>query len=237
MLRVIANLWLGSMALGLVLVGSTSCGDVNIRDGMTAGYESCQSYDNQFHFKVLIPPWKYNREFRCDNCIDGTCIGTWNPTDRYVWVVSDVPFVNYDSEIITSMDVEYVTGSTANLVSALIATEGVGLPGSNATYMGDAATYPREIFPDFEGSLPGHELLWRQDRSFEGNLFNWYRRDVFLQGAAGRVYHLKFFSIESLDKPEFDKLVSTFREGIADDGGENCPVQDGHDPSIPNQDC
>ena len=127
MLRVIANLWLGSMALGLVFVGTAACGDVNIRDGMTAGYESCQSYDSQFHFKVLIPPWKYNKEYRCSQCTDGICTGLWNPTGRYVWVVSDVPFVNYDSEIITSMDVEYVTGSTANLVSALVATEGVGV--------------------------------------------------------------------------------------------------------------
>ncbi len=237
MYRVIAKLRLGTVALGLVLVASMSCGDVNIRDGMTAGYVTCQSIDNQFHFEVLVPPWKYNKEYRCSQYTGGLCTGTWNATGRYVWVVSDVPFVNYDSEIIASMDVEYEAGSTANLVSALIATEAVGIPGSNATFQGEAVNYPREILSDDDGALPGHELLWRQDRTFEGNLFNWYRRDVFLQGAGGRVYHLKFFSIESMDKPEFDKLISTFREGISDDGGTSCPCIDEHDPDSLNNEC
>jgi len=231
------KLWLGWVTLALALLGATSCGDVNIRDGMTAGYQYCQSYDNMFHFKVLIPPWKYSREYRCSQCNAGTCVGVWNPTGRHVWVVSDVPFVNYDSEIIASMDVEYESGSTANLVSALISAEGVGVPGTNASFQGDAADYPKEILADEEGSLPGHELLWRQNRTFDGNTFNWYRRDVFLRGAGGRVYHLKFFSIETMDKPEFDTLISTFREGQAEDGGVNCPIQEGRDPDAPNQDC
>ncbi len=221
----------------LVFGGSASCGDVNIRDGITAGYETCQSFDNQFHFKALIPPWKYNKEYRCSQWTNGSCTGTWTSTGRYVWVVSDVPFVNYDSEIIASMDVAYESGSTATLVSALIATEGVGLPGGTATYEGDAGDYPRQILSDYNGSLPGHELLWRQNRSFEGSLFNWYRRDVFLSGTGGRVYHLKFFSIESLDKPEFDQLLTTFREGMAEDGGVNCPCTDEHDPDSLNNEC
>lgn len=223
--------------MGLALLGSAACGDVNIRDGMTAGHENCQSYDNQFHFKVLIPPWKYNKEYRCSQWSGTTCVGVWNATGRYVWVVSDVPFVNYDSEIIASMDVEYEAGSTANLVSALVASEGVGVSGSNATYIGEAADYPREILEDTSGSLGGHELLWRQDRTFDNNTFNWYRRDVYLRGVSGRVYHLKFFSIELLDKPEFDKLISTFREGPADDDGVNCPCRDEHDPDSLNTEC
>ncbi len=231
------KLWLGCMAVSLALLGSASCGDTNIRDGMTAGYESCQSQDRQFHFKVLIPPWKYNKEYRCSQWSNGTCVGVWNPTGRFVWVVSDVPFVNYDSEIIASLDVEYESGSTANLVSALIASESVGIPGSNATFIGEASDYPREIVADEDGSLSGHEMLWRQNRTFEGNTFNWYRRDVFLRGLSGRVYHLKFFSIESLDKPEFDELLSSFREGAAEDDGVQCPCRDEHDPTQPGQEC
>lgn len=232
------NLWLGCVTLGLALLSSTSCGDVNVRDGMTAGYRYCQSYDDRFHFKVLIPPWKYSKEYRCSQCNAGTCVGVWNPTGRHVWVVSDVPFVNYDSEIIASMDVEYESGSTANLVSSLVLSEGVGNPGSNASYVGDSAQYPKEIVADPEGGLGGHELLWRQDRTFEGNNFNWYRRDVFLRSnITSAVYHLKFFSIETLNKPEFDKIISTFREGSAVDGGESCPIEDGHNPADPNQDC
>jgi hypothetical protein len=229
--------WLGTVTLGLVLLGSASCGDVNVRDGMTAGYETCQSHDNQFHFKVLIPPWKYNKEYRCSQWTDGTCTGVWTATGRYVWVVSDVPFVNYDSEIIASMDVAYEAGSTVSLVYTLIATEDIGVPGSNATFIGEPADYPREILADPDGGLAGHELIWRQNRSFDGALFNWYRRDVFLSGAGGRVYHLKFFSIEALDKPEFDKILSTFREGAAEDGGASCPCTDEHDPDALNNEC
>jgi hypothetical protein len=164
-------------------------------------------------------------------------VGVWNPTGRYVFVVSDQPFVNYDSEIIASMDVEFTSGSTANLVASLIASESVGVPGSTATFVGDAADYPREVVADENGSLGGSELLWRQNRTFQGATFNWYRRDVFLRGAAGRVYHLKFFSIESLSKPEFDELISSFREQSAPDGAPDCPCRDEHDPSNPSQDC
>lgn len=225
------------MVLGLALLGSASCGNVNVRDGMTAGYGYCQSIDAQFHFKVMIPPWKYNKEYRCSQWSGTTCIGVWNPTGRYVWVVSDQPFVNYDSEIIASLDVEYASGSTANLVSALIADKAVGVPGSDATFLGDPSTYPLEVEADLDGSLPGHELFWRQNRTFNGVTFNWYRRDVFLRGPGGRIYRLKFFSIDSLDKPEFNKLISTFREGPADGDISDCQCRDDHDPDNPGQEC
>jgi hypothetical protein len=223
----------------MALLGS--CGDVNIRDGLTAGYSYCQSVDQSndpvFHFQVLIPPWKYNKEYRCSQWSGTDCVGVWNATGRHVWVVSDVPFVNYDSEIIASLDVEHTSGSTASLVSALIAEEGVGVPGSNATYIGEADVYPKEILADVDGSLGGHELLWRQNRTFDNSTFNWYRRDVFLSDPLGGVYHLKFFSIESLDKPEFDEIISTFRKGPAEDGGVECPCTDEHDPDNPGQPC
>jgi hypothetical protein len=205
---------------------------------MTAGYATCQDIGGQFHFKVLIPPWKYNKEYRCSQWVDGECVGQWNPTGRYVFVVSDVPFINYDSEIITSMDVEIVTlpsGGTSALVQNLINTEAVGQTGSNATFYGASTDYPRAVLGSTE-SLEGHELLWRQQRSFQGNDFNWYRRDTFLRGAGGRVYHLKFFSIESLDKPEFEALISSFREYGAEDGAPHCQCKDEHDPSG-SQDC
>ena len=230
---------LGIVALGLILGGISGCGDVNIRDGMTAGYSTCQDIQRQFYFQVRVPPWKYNKEYRCSQWSGTSCVGVWNPTGRYVFVVSDVPFVNYDSEIIASMDVEYTSGSTATLVSALIASEGVGLPGSEATFVGESSDYPREVAadPNEPLSLAGHELLWRQNRVFQGATFNWYRRDVYLRGASGRVYHLKFFSIESLDKPEFDEIISSFREGAAPDDAPDCQCRDEHDPTNPSQDC
>jgi len=223
--------------LALVLVGGPGCGDINIRDGDQATYSYCQDIGGFFHFKVLVPPWKYNKEYRCSQWATGECVGVWNATGRYVFVVSDVPFVNYDSEIIASLDIERTSGNTASLVYTLIGSEGIGQPGSNASYHdGTADDYPREII-GVDGALSGHEVLWRQDRSFQGNAFNWYRRDTFLMGSSGYVYHLKFFSIDEMNKPEFDILLSSFREGPTDDGeAPDCPCLDEHDPSGPT-DC
>ncbi|MFH2010103.1 MAG: hypothetical protein ABI333_26130 [bacterium] len=228
---------LGSVALALAFVVSAGCGDINIRNGDEASYSDCQDIGGQFHFKVLVPPWKYNKEYRCSQWAAGQCVGVWSPTGRYVFVVSDAPFVNYDSEIIASLDVERTSGNTASLVYNLIASEGIGQPGSNATYHdGTADDYPREILGG-DGALSGHEILWRQERSFQGATFNWYRRDSFLSSPSGYVFHLKFFSIEEMNKPEFDILMSSFREGPTEDGtAPDCPCRDEHDPAGPT-DC
>ena len=223
-------------ALLVTLLLGSACGDVNIRNGVIGAYSSCDDYYGGFHFEVLIPPWTYNKEYRCSDWDSRQCVGTWTATGRYVFTVSDVPFVNYDSEIITSLDVEKLStgwGVTEALVMTLITTEQIGVVGSNAVYSGAPEDYPRAIVAKDENDerLTGHEVLWRQDRSFQGNTFNWYRRDVFLQGAYPNVYHLKFFSIESLDKPEFDALLSSFREGLSEDGAPSCRCQDNHDPS------
>lgn len=216
------------ITIASVLLAS-ACGDVNVRDGTTAGYRTCEDITGQFHFKVLVPPWKYNKEYRCSNWTDGQCVGTWTATGRYVFVVSDVPFVNFDSEIITSLDVEMTTGDTAALVQQLIDDEDFGTTGATSTFVGEAADYPRAIEADGEGSLAGHELLWRQNRAFQGKTYNWFRRDVFLQGIAGKRYHLRFFSIDALDGVEFDALIRTFREGASDDGAPDCRCRDEHD--------
>lgn len=184
----------------------------------------------------MVPPWKYNKEYRCTSFDSGRCVGTWVPTGRYVFVISDVPFVNFDSEIVTSLDVELTTGDTATLVRQVITTEAIGFSGSVATFYGPAEDYPRLVEATEAEGLGGHEVLWRQERSFQGTSYNWYRRDLFLNGKEGRRYHLRFFSIGRLDRPEFESLIRSFREDRAEDDAPNCPCRDEHDPSGP-QDC
>jgi hypothetical protein len=217
--------------LGLA-IGGAGCGDVDIREGPAAGYDYCEDISGRFHFQVRIPPWRYTKEYRCSSWDNGQCVGTWTATGRYVFVVSDVPFVNFDSEIITSLDVEVVSGVTMTLAQQLIAEEGIVDPeqGGNATFFGEPADYPRVIEATAEGQLPGHEVLWRQKRDFQGSTYNWYRRDVFLEGAGGSRYHLRFFSIERLDRPEFELLIESFREGATEQGAPECQCRDEHDP-------
>ncbi len=220
----------------LLCLWGPACGDANVRDGTTSGYKTCEDIDGQFHFQVMIPPWKLNKEYRCSDWEGGNCVGTWTATGRYVYVVSDVPFINFDSEIITSLDVEIVSGSTAGLVLQLIEDESIGEEGSNATFVGSRDDYPHTILDTEEGRLAGHEILWRQKRAFQGQTYNWFRRDVYLQGATNRIYHLRFFSIKELDGPEFEAIIDTFREGPAEDGAPSCQCRDEHDPSG-SQDC
>lgn len=227
------SLW-AAFSLAVLLAGA-GCGDVSV-DKLDGAYSTCEDLGGQYYFRVQIPPWKYNKEYRCSDYQGGRCVGTWSPTGRYVFVVSDVPFVNFDSEIITSLDVEITTGDTATLASQLIASESIGVTGSVSVFFGAAEDYPRAIEATEEGGLPGHEVLWRQERTFQGNVYNWYRRDVFLQGTAGRRYHLRFFSIERMDRPEFEVLIGSFREGPSPDGAPDCTCQDEHDPSGA-QDC
>ncbi|MFH2009481.1 MAG: hypothetical protein ABI333_23010 [bacterium] len=212
-----------------------ACGDINMRDGVSAGSSYCQDRSGQFHFKALVPPWKYNKEYRCTSMQSRQCVGTWQPTGRYVFVVSDIPFVNYDSEIVASLAVEVISGNTAQNAQNVIIDKQIGQAGSDASFYGDEV-YPRVVEAVSEGGLTGHEVLWRQNRSYEGQSYNWYRRDVFLLGAGGRVFHVEMFSIDFLDKPEFDAILGSFREGVSPDGAPDCACQDEHDPSGP-QDC
>jgi hypothetical protein len=215
--------------LGLAALVLCSCGDLNIRGGLDQGLSVCADMGGQFYFSAVIPPWKYNKEYVCSQYEGMACIGTWSPTGRYVFVVSDEPFVNYDSEIVTSFDVEVVSGTALPLANALIATEQIGVSGSRAQFYG-TTTYPLAITAAAGGALGGQEILWTQERTFQGNPFLWYRRDVFLE-SGGRVYHLRFFSIDTLDKPEFDAILGTFRAGAAPGGAPDCPCRDEHDPA------
>ncbi len=213
--------------------GGAGCGDVDIRQGPAAGYDYCEDISGRFHFQVRIPPWRYTKEYRCSSWDNGQCVGSWTATGRYVFVVSDVPFVNFDSEIITSLDVEIVSGVTMTLAQQLITEEGIvsAEQGGNATFFGDSADYPRAIEATEQGQLPGHEVLWRQKRDFQDSTYNWYRRDVFLEGAGGSRYHLRLFSIERLDRPEFELLIESFREGTAEQDAPECECRDEHDPN------
>lgn len=217
------------------LGGVAGCGDISLGK-LDRALSTCEDRSGQYHFRVMIPPWKHNKEYRCTDFQGGKCLGTWVPTGRYVFVVSDVPFVNFDSEIVSSLDVELTTGDTQSLVQQLIATESIGVSGSNATFFGPAESYPKPIAATEDGGLAGHEILWRQKREFEGRSYDWYRRDVFLQGAGSRRFHIRLFSIGRLDGPEFNAIFDSFREGPSEDGAPNCQCRDEHDPSGP-KDC
>lgn len=217
------------------LVALAGCGDFDVRDGILVGASYCEDKGGDYHFRVHTPPWKYNKEYKCSSMVNGQCLGSWLATGRYVFVVSDIPFVNFDSEILTMMNVEVTSGNPKTLAQQLIAEESIGLPSSKSVFYDDIV-YPAAA--DFEApGLSGWEVLWRQERSFESSSYNWYRRDVFLQGAGGRVFHLELYSIDTLSKPEFDAMIGSFREGASPDGAPDCACRDEHDPIGGLQDC
>jgi hypothetical protein len=218
----------------LALCGLAACGDVNMRDGSQAWSAYCQDRSGSYHFKAQVPPWTFNKEYRCTQMQGRSCVGTWQATGRYVFVVSDIPFVNLDSEIVTLLSVEILSGATANLAQRLIIDKNIGQGGSDAEFYDDQS-YPRAIDEE-PPALSGHDVLWRQNREFEGRSYKWYRRDVFLQAPGSRVYHLELYSIGSMDKPEFDAIIESFREGAAPDGAPDCQCRDEHDPTGPS-DC
>lgn len=221
------------IGLLLALLAQPACGHKVDRNAESV-LRTCQDMGGTYHFRAYVPPWKYNKEYQCSNWQDGKCLGTWSPTGRYLFIISDVPFVNFDSEIVTSLEVIRESGDTASLVRQLIADEAVGEAGSTATFTGAPEDYPKERLGNASGALPGHEIFWQQDRDFQGATYNWYRRDTFLRAAGGHVYHLRFFSIGTLDRPEFEALVDSFREGADPDGAPYCQCRDEHDPAGPS---
>ncbi len=211
------------------------CGDFDIRDGILSGASYCEDMNGAFHFRAHTPTWKYNKEYRCTSIVNRECVGSWVATGRYVFVVSDIPFVNLDSEIVTMMNVEVTSGNPKTLAQQLIAAEAIGQVSSKAEFYNDSV-YPAFI-EHADPGLSGWEVLWRQVREFEGVSYNWYRRDVFLQSADNRVFHLEMYSIDALDRPEFDAMLDSFRQGTSPDGAPDCACRDEHDPLGGLQDC
>ena len=110
----------------VALVALGGCGDFDIRDGILSGSSYCEDKGGAFHFRAHTPPWKYNKEYKCSSVVNRECVGSWLATGRYVFVVSDIPFVNYDSEIITMMHVQVTAGNPKTLAQQLIAEEAIG---------------------------------------------------------------------------------------------------------------
>ncbi len=217
------------------LVALAGCGDFDIRDGILAGSSYCEDMNGAFHFRTHTPPWKYNKEYKCSSIVNQECVGTWEATGRYVFVVSDIPFVNLNSEIITILHVQTLSGNPKTLAQQLIAAESIGQDSSIAEFYNDIE-YPA-LIEHAEPGLSGWEVLWRQNREFGGSTYNWYRRNVFFRATGNRVFHLEMYSIDRLDRPEFDAMIGSFREGISPDGAPDCTCRDEHDPLGGVQDC
>lgn len=198
------------------------CGKVDGRSGPYAGMHYCQDLAARYHFKVFVPPWKHRKEYRCEQGDFRNCT-RWAPTGRYVFVVSDSPFVNFDSEIIVSLTVETLQGQALTHVQARI---------NEVNSDPEAELIPASSEQDYRimETLAGasvYDLMWRQKRTFESNTYKWYRRDAYVQ-VSSTVYHLEFFSILSLAHPEFDALVKSFDTGPAEDGAPRCTCMDEH---------
>ncbi len=194
-----------------------------------AGMKYCQDMAGTFHFQVYVPPWKYRREYRC---VDGNFkdCNRWEPTGRYVFVVTDVPYVSYDSEIVDLLSVEFSAGIDA----------WTALQAKLSEIRADdrAVLQPRDGGGDYaevttDSGLSGSDILWTQVREHDGTSFEWYRREVFFD-ADGGVFHLEMYSVEKLDRPDFDALIESFTPGPAPDGGSHCQcIDDLADPPSP----
>lgn len=167
--------------------------------------------------------------------VNGQCVSSWVATGRYVYVVSDIPFVNLDSEIVTLMHVQIKSGDPRTLAQQLINEENIGQISSKAEFYDDAE-YPL-LVEYADPGLSGWQVLWRQNRDYEGSSYDWYRRDVFLRASGNRVFHLEMYSIDRLDTPEFDAMIGSLREGVSPDGAPDCTCRDEHDPLGGIQDC
>lgn len=220
-MKVALTLYAGIAAALLILSGG--CGKVDGRSGPYAGMQYCQNLGEQYHFKGFIPPWKYRKEYRCEEGDFRNCT-RWSATGRYVFVVSDSPFVNFDSEIIVSLTIEKLQGNALNHAQARI---------SEINSDPDAELIPASSEQDYRvlettAGAAVYDVMWRQKRSFESTTYNWYRRDGYVQVSSNNVWHLEFFSILELDHPEFDALVKSFETDPAPDGAPRCICLDEH---------
>jgi hypothetical protein len=214
-----------SVVLALAIIGclgaGVGCGKVDGAKGGTTGMSTCQDLAGTYHFDVFVPPWKYVKEYRCDDGDFRNC-NLWTATGRYVFVVSDAPFVSFDSEIITSLTVEALDGNALSLLNARI---------SEIAADADAELVPASPDRDYReletvSGYPVFDIAWRQQRTFESKNYYWHRRDSYIQTSAGRTYHLEFFSLYTLWQPEFDVLVTSFDLGPAPDDAPHCRCVD-----------
>lgn len=214
--------------LSLLVAGLVAgCGDANGRSGIYSGMSYCQDLGASYHFKAFVPPWKHRKEYRCDQGDFRNC-SHWTPTGRFVFVVSESPFVNFDSEIIVSLTVEPLAGNALTHVQARIAevnqdSKAELLPASTEKAYYEFSTDAGQAVLD---------LYWRQKRTFENKEYNWHRRDSYIQTTAAIVYHLEFFSIMTMSQPEFDALVKSFQVGAAPDGAPHCVCKDEHSTTV-----
>ena len=106
-----------------------SCGAINARDGVLAGASYCQDFNGYFHFKAHVPPWKYNKEYKCTNVQNRQCVGTWLATGRYVFVVSAV-LVPAVTELLKKWQAAaQIKQAVAFLVACAVAAGGLLLDG------------------------------------------------------------------------------------------------------------
>ena len=212
--------WLALVLAGLAVLGSglSSCGQDAEAPG--AGTTWCQDLDGTFHFRARVPPLKYRAEYQCTQGDYMSCLH-WEPTGRYVFVVTDLPFVNWETELVSILYVEEEAGTAEAL-----AAEELGEIRSN-----DKASLADPDDPirmgETDSGAPYYEIFWSEVRGKEPKTYEWSRRDVFIQAGA-RVFHLSFLSVYGLDRPDFDEIVTTFQAGPAPDGGEDCPCLDEH---------
>ncbi len=207
--------WAGAVSLLLLLAGA--CGIDGRQPHAAAVW--CQDLEGSFHFLARVPPLKYRAEYKC---VDGDYQNcrAWEPTGRYVFVVTDVPFINWETELVTILYVDrealQADAAAQKLLQEILENE-------KATLRDPEAPIQRG---ETDSGLALQEIFWKETRGTK-TLYDWRRRDVFIQGAAGS-YHLAFLSVYSLDRPDIDEIVESFREGPAPDQGEGCPCLDEH---------
>jgi len=213
--------------LALTGAASAACNEANGANPY-AGMATCQDMAANFHFKVFVPPWKYRREYKC---VDGDFkdCKQWSPTGRYVFVVTDVPFVSFDSEMIDSLTVEALSGDALTATQQKIAEIQAD---STATLENKGKDNPYRTWTTDAGKTV-YDVFWKQERVFDRKSYTWSRRDAYIAGT-GHGYHLEFFSIYDIDRSDFKSLIASFEKGPAPGGSPKCVCLDDHlDPPQP----
>ena len=207
------SLWAGTA----LLVLASACG-ANGRQPQ-AGTTWCQDRGGDFHFLARVPPLKYRAEYKC---VDGDYqhCNEWQPTGRYVFVVTDVPFINWETELVTILYVE----KEAERADAAAQDQLQDILNNDKATLLDSEEPIRQ--GETKSGLAFQEIFWQETRGTKTR-YDWRRRDVFIQGSAGS-YHLAFLSVYSLDRPDIDEIIESFQEGPAPDEGQGCPCLDEH---------